>query len=150
MSDAPEEREARALRELATYEGAPRKDALTLPARISLAVAGPCAERWAEMPGDDRVRRCTRCDRPVMDLAGLSADEVASLFEARGIATPTKLLRREDGAVVTSDCDVDRPRRIAMRVLAVVAVGVVASTAAAYALHRLEDSPSVEPAQRSR
>ncbi len=141
---SPEADEARLLRELSGYDAKPRAGSLSLPSGIALSVAGPCAERWAEMPGDDRVRRCTRCDRDVLDLGGLSADEINTLLAARGITTK-KLHRRADGAVLTSDCDVGRPRRIALRVLAVVTTGVLVSTAAAYALHLSEADETHEP-----
>jgi hypothetical protein len=145
---SPEATEARALRELADFDAEPRKGALTLPRRVRLAMAGACTERWAEMPGDDRVRRCTRCDREVLDLAGLSPDEVEALATARAMTLPAVVFRRADGSLTTSDCDVDRPRRRAIRVLAVVAIGVAASTAVAYALHR-HDMDGVTPASAS-
>jgi len=129
-----EEEEARLLRELGGLESSPREGELTLPRRVRLSVASPCTERWASMPGDDRVRRCTRCDRQVMDLAGLTAGEVESLCSAREITLGARVFRRADGAVTTSDCEVGRPRRLAMRALAIVALSVLASTAIAYAL----------------
>lgn len=138
-----EEEEARLLRELGGLESMPRAGALTLPRRVRLSVASPCPERWASMPGDDRVRRCTRCDRQVMDLGGLSADEIESLCTAREITLGARVFRRSDGAVTTSDCEVGRPRRLAMRALAILAVCVVASTAVAYALRPSEDVPVV-------
>lgn len=131
-----EEEEARLLRELAREDSAPREGPLTLPSRVKLAIASPCPERWESMPGDDRVRRCTRCGRDAIDLCGLASNEIEPLLSARGLTLPARMYRRADGAVTFSDCDVGRPRRIAMQVLGVVAALVVGATLASWALHR--------------
>lgn len=87
-----------------------------LPIAAKVSSASPCKERWEGMVGDERVRRCSRCDRDVYDLGGMSADEITALIAQRG--GELRFFERADGTMITSDCPVGRPRRIALRLLA--------------------------------
>lgn len=40
----------------------------------------PCHERWGTMRALDRARHCSACDRPVHDLAQLTAEEASELM----------------------------------------------------------------------
>lgn len=41
-----------------------------------------CDEDWDAMPGDDRRRRCARCDHDVHDLSAMTGDEAKALLDA--------------------------------------------------------------------
>src|ERR1044071_529108 len=47
-----------------------------------LKVVSPCRSSWEAMQGDGRRRHCLECNKPVYDLAALSAREIAGLIEA--------------------------------------------------------------------
>lgn len=110
----------------------PSPTATSLPSGLSVAVASPCNESWDAMLGDDRVRHCSRCDKDVFNLSALRADEIEALLAEHGVKRCVRFYRREDGTMLTADCPVNRPRRIALRVLAVTAVAVGTSVAVAY------------------
>lgn len=94
-----------------------------LPDGATITIASPCPESWHTMVGDDRERHCSRCDKSVYNLGEMSADDVTRLF-MRNAAPCVRFFRRADGAVMTSDCQVGRPKRVMLRVLAAVAVAV--------------------------
>lgn len=48
------------------------------------ALSFSCAESWDDMPGDDRVRRCARCDADVHNLSALSFGEALAVVLRRG------------------------------------------------------------------
>jgi hypothetical protein len=48
----------------------------------SLEIPAPCPERWEAMQGDERQRRCLRCDCPVHDLAMLGREDAERLLRA--------------------------------------------------------------------
>jgi hypothetical protein len=110
----------------------PPPEPAALPSGLRVSVASPCAESWDAMLGDDRVRHCSRCDRDVFNLSALRADEIEALLAERGVQRCVRFFRRADGTMLTADCPVNRPRRIALRVLAVTAVAVGTSAAVAY------------------
>jgi hypothetical protein len=58
------------------------------------------------MKGDDRVRSCAACSRPVYNVAELTRREVCDLLARHeGKAAPClRLYKRPDGTVVTRDC----------------------------------------------
>src|SRR3954469_18245272 len=66
--------------------------------------APPCSARWEEMTRDDRARHCGRCDKTVLDLARLTAEDDVALVRAGEGALCFRLFRRADGRVVTADC----------------------------------------------
>lgn len=69
-----------------------------------LDVAQPCAEDWAKMDGDDRVRFCLKCANNVYDLSELTIGETHQLLELREGRVCVRLHRRKDGTLVTADC----------------------------------------------
>src|SRR5258706_8075361 len=67
-----------------------------------LRVASPCKERWAEMTGDDRVRVCNGCDRPVFNLSEMTRDQAEAGLATRGIEPCVRFYRRDDRTVMTT------------------------------------------------
>ncbi len=44
----------------------------------------PCKEDWNQMTGNEKRRHCEKCDTHVVDLTGLSSNEILSLREKHG------------------------------------------------------------------
>nr|HEX4314721.1 hypothetical protein [Kofleriaceae bacterium] len=99
-----------------------------------------CKQRWDDMVGDDRVRACAGCDRPVFNLSEMTRAEAAAVLATRGLTPCVRFYRRPDGTVMTSDCP-SQPRRAAHR-LAVLAAGTTLAVAPAVAAQ-----PADDPAQ---
>jgi hypothetical protein len=105
-----------------------RKDLASHPeARTSsrlanLRIASPCKERWADMIGDDRVRVCNGCERPVFDLSEMTRVEAEAVLATRGVTPCVRFYRRADGTVMTADCGQGERRKVR---LAAVAAGTV-------------------------
>lgn len=66
------------------------------------------------MPGEDRVRSCPACRNEVHNFEALTAKEVASLITARGYDLSDRLLRGEDGRILTAE-GTQRARHSAFR-----------------------------------
>lgn len=94
----------------------------------SLRIASPCKERWADMTGDDRVRVCNGCERPVFDLTELTRAEAEAVLATRGITPCVRLRRRADGTVITADC-APAPRRQLAVMAGAIAAGAALMTA---------------------
>jgi hypothetical protein len=117
-------------------------------------IASPCKQRWADMIGDDRVRVCHGCDRPVFDLSEMTREEAEVVLAARGITPCVRFYRRPDGTVMTGDCRTGARRS---RRLAVVAAGTallgsssaMADPAAAAATAAPAPAPAPAPASAS-
>jgi hypothetical protein len=92
-----------------------------------------CKQRWDDMTGDDRVRVCHGCDRPVFNLSEMTRVEAEALLATRGITPCVRFYRRPDGTVMTSDC----PTRPRSNRLAMVAAGATLAIAPA----AMADSP---------
>lgn len=69
-----------------------------------LRIAGPCAEDWEAMEGDERARRCARCAHDVFDLSALDVVAARRLVAERTGRMCVRFYRREDGRVLTRDC----------------------------------------------
>ena len=101
-----------------------------LPVLDRIRVAAPCAARWDDMVGDDRVRHCAACDQDVYNLSELTRDEAEALIVRRRGKLCARYYERADGTVMTADCpDGVRARRRRR----VVAAGVAASLAGSVA-----------------
>ena len=112
--------------------------ALPLPKKVGapplgllprLRIASPCDENWNEMVGDERVRRCTRCERDVYNLSGFTRVEAEALLSRSGEPPCVRFYRRADGTIMTSDCVQGSHRKLALKVLAASACAVAAATA---------------------
>jgi hypothetical protein len=97
---------------------------LRLPT-LRLAVA--CKQRWEDMVGDERVRACAGCARPVFNLSEMTRAEAEAVLATRGLTPCVRFYRRPDGTVMTSDCGARPPTRR----LAAVAAGATLATATA-------------------
>ena len=69
-----------------------------------LRIASPCKERWADMTGDERVRVCNGCERPVFNLSEMTRDQAEAVLATRGIKPCVRFYQRVDGTVMTADC----------------------------------------------
>jgi hypothetical protein len=67
-------------------------------------IASPCNVSWDGMRGDDRVRFCGQCRQNVYNVEALDRGAARRLIEAREGRVCLRILRRDDGTVVTADC----------------------------------------------
>src|SRR4051812_44285212 len=75
------------------------------PLRLAnLRIASPCKQRWADMLGDERVRVCNGCERPVFNLSEMTNAEAEAVLATRGVKPCVRFYRRADGTVMTADC----------------------------------------------
>jgi hypothetical protein len=107
----------------------PRESAIELP---NLRLGFKCKQRWEDMVGDERVRACAGCDRPVFNLSEMTRAEAEAVLATRGLTPCVRFYRRPDGTVMTSDCPTGvRPQR---RLAAVaVAAGTTLASGSAFA-----------------
>jgi len=63
-------------------DGSNRKPAIELP---NLRIGFACKQRWEDMVGDDRVRACGGCDRPVFNLSAMTREEAEGVLATRGL-----------------------------------------------------------------
>jgi hypothetical protein len=85
-------------------------------------IASPCSEPWEGMTGDDRVRRCARCDQNVFNLSALSRLQAEALLESFSAQLCTTYFQRADGTVLTADCPEARWLKLRRRVSSATAV----------------------------
>jgi len=132
--DALRQEEARLRVEIEGLERDPyvreARDPARLPTGATVSVASPCKERWDGMVGDERVRHCSRCDKNVYNLSGMTAEEVVALVEAREGDICVRYFKRADGTMITSDCPVGRPTKIALGGLTAAGIALAAGGAA--------------------
>ena len=69
-----------------------------------VVIASPCIVSWDGMRGDDRVRFCGQCRQNVYNVEALDRGAARRLIEAREGRVCLRVLRRDDGTVVTADC----------------------------------------------
>jgi len=132
LPGTPEREIAELEDELRALPSRPMPPPASLPSGLRVSVASPCSESWDAMVGDERARHCSRCDRDVFNLGALRAEEIEALLAEHGVKRCVRFFRRADGTMLTADCPVNRPRRIALRVLAATAVAIGTATATAY------------------
>ena len=96
----------------------PRTDPLHRP-----RAARPCNSSWDLMTGDGRKRRCSNCRRDIYNVKGLAQSEAIALIDASEGRASSRLYRRGDGTVMTSNCSGSRAaiRRSHFKVAAVTA-----------------------------
>ena len=114
--------------------GGPRGPGIAL---TDVRIGFQCKQRWEDMVGDDRVRACRGCDRPVFNLSEMTRAEAEAVLATRGITPCVRFYRRADGTVMTSDCPSGAPRRR----LAVVASSLAATATLAAAPAFAQPSP---------
>ncbi len=118
--------DARAVGELATVRrglASPRGPGIELP---NLRIGFACKQRWEDMVGDDRVRACRGCERPVFNLSEMTRAEAEAVLATRGLTPCVRFYRRPDGTVMTTDCPTGArpaPRRLAVVASSLAAAG---------------------------
>jgi hypothetical protein len=134
--------DARAIGELANVRrgltsSGPRGPGIEL---ADLRLGFACKQRWDDMVGDDRVRVCAGCDRPVFNLSGMTRAEAEAVLATRGLTPCVRFYRRPDGTIMTTDCPTGA--RPAPRRLAVVASSLAAAGSAIAAGTAMADPPA--------
>jgi hypothetical protein len=76
------------------------------PALQGIFFASPCAARWSDMSGSDRVRFCGACKRNVYRLGGLYPTEAELLVAWTEGRSCSRLYQRDDGTITVGDCPV--------------------------------------------
>ena len=130
--------DARAIDELATVRRGlastgPRGPGIALP---NLRIGFACKQRWEDMVGDERVRACAGCDRPVFNLSEMTRAEAEAVLATRGLTPCVRFYRRPDGTVMTTDCPTGArpaPRRLAVVASSLAAAGTALVAPAALA-----------------
>jgi hypothetical protein len=74
-----------------------------------MRIAKPCTADWEKMKGNDRVRRCGKCDLRVYNFAELTRAEAEDLVRTTEGRLCVRLYRRFDGTILTRDCRGRRP-----------------------------------------
>ena len=110
------------------------------PAGIRLALRMP-PPFWNAMTGDDRVRVCDGCNRPVFNLSEMTRDQAAAVLATRGVKPCVRFYRRADGTVKTADCP---PTARRSHRLTVIAAGTLLGSSPAFADPE-PSAPAVEP-----
>jgi hypothetical protein len=107
-----------------------------LPLLDSLRVASPCKANWDEMPGDERVRFCGKCEKNVYNLSAMSREEAAELVRAREGNLCARMFQRSDGTLISQDCPVGvRAKRVRRAAVAAVGGGLMAAAFLTTARH---------------
>jgi hypothetical protein len=84
----------------------------------NLRIGFKCKQRWEDMTGDDRVRACNGCERPVFNLSEMTREEAEAVLATRGLTPCVRFYRRPDGTVMTSDCPTGTRPRVRLAVVA--------------------------------
>jgi hypothetical protein len=72
----------------------------------SLHIAAPCAVKWDDMKGDDKVRMCSLCSKNVYNISNMPKKEAEALLTEREGTVCVGIFRRRDGTIITDDCPV--------------------------------------------
>ena len=107
-----------------------QRGAAVLPSGMKVSIASPCTEDWSRMTGDDYVRHCSKCDKKVYDLSGLKGIEIEALLLRHREPPCVRFFKRKDGTMMTADCPVGRPKRVALRVLTALGLSALAGVSA--------------------
>lgn len=109
---------------------APKGTRKSLPLLQRIYVASPCNVPWESMSGDDRVRHCASCDKDVFDLSALTRAQAEALLIEKNGKLCAQFYRRDDGTVLTADCEVGVAKKKKARRKAAVIAGAFAAAAA--------------------
>ncbi|HEY1552924.1 MAG TPA: hypothetical protein VGG28_34075 [Kofleriaceae bacterium] len=110
----------------------------------NLYIANPCHADWNEMTGDDQVRQCASCAKPVFNLSELTRAEAEKLISDKRGDFCGRFYQRKDGTILLADCTVGGAG--AQKRSFVLAAALVAGTAYAK-LHRgtpAAESPTIQ------
>jgi hypothetical protein len=109
---------------------APDQQRRSLPLLQRIYVASPCNVPWESMQGDEHVRHCASCDKDVFDLSSLTREEAEALLIEKKGKLCAQYYRREDGTILTADCEVGVAKKKRARRKAAVVAGAFAAAAA--------------------
>jgi|LNFM01.1.fsa_nt_gb hypothetical protein len=110
--------------------GASKGARRSLPLLQRLYVASPCNVPWESMRGDDHVRHCASCDKEVFDLSSLTREQAEALLVEKNGKLCAQYYRRDDGTILTADCEVGVAKKKKARRKAAVIAGAFAAAAA--------------------
>ncbi len=114
--------------------------AFVAPLLAQLKVATPCNRSWHEMTGDDKVRFCGDCKKSVHNVSAMTSEEIAALVRQTESVACVRLFKRDDGTVLTQDCDVGVERlRMRRKRLIQVGAGLITGAAVLRAVSAYED-----------
>ena len=122
-----------------------QREARRGPVRLEkLKIASPCKQRWEDMVGDERVRVCAGCERPVFNLSAMTMEDAEAVLATRGVTPCVRFYKRADGTVMTSDCPAGKkPGRTA---LAVAAGALAAAGAGFFGVSKMTETSCKPPA----
>jgi hypothetical protein len=122
-----------------------QREARRGPVRLEkLKIASPCKQRWEDMVGDERVRVCAGCERPVFNLSAMTMEDAEAVLATRGVTPCVRFYKRGDGTVMTSDCPAaKKPGRTA---LAVAAGAFAAAGAGFFGVSKMTETSCKPPA----
>ncbi|HEY3803893.1 MAG TPA: hypothetical protein VGL61_14860 [Kofleriaceae bacterium] len=72
----------------------------------NLRTASPCHADWNDMTGDERVRRCAACAKPVFNLSEMTRAEAEQVIADRNGNLCARYYQRKDGTILLADCTV--------------------------------------------
>lgn len=105
---------------------------INLPQLSDLRIASPCTVDWESMTGTDQVRHCDQCNLNVYNLSDMTTQEAQALIARTEGRLCARMLRRDDGTVITQDCPVGlaaaraKVARVAARIGSIAAAVVAA------------------------
>jgi hypothetical protein len=74
--------------------------------RKGVRIASPCSTAWDEMPGDDKIRFCPKCQLNVYNFAEIPETQVNQLLIDQEGKVCAKVYQRASGNLVTRDSPV--------------------------------------------
>ena len=112
-------------------------------------ISSPCSVPWEGMRGDERVRFCGQCRQNVYNVESLDRREARRLIAEREGRVCLRILRRDDGTVVTADCwtrlRAARRRGVVAFVAMLIAVGFTQLWAMRFGLRALSGTEMGAP-----
>lgn len=118
----------------------------------AIHVASPCKADWNKMDGDAQARFCGSCAKHVYNLSSMTRDQAEQLVAEKEGKLCVRFYQREDGTMLTSDCNVGvaalsvklREAKFSpFRIIAIVACAVGALLPAAARVHAANAMQSV-------
>jgi hypothetical protein len=118
---------------------------LRMSAIKDIIIKRPCAMKWTEMVGDERIRFCGQCNKNVHNLSDMTDREVNTLLESDIGRLCVTARQKPDGSIATDNCPVAlRPARNRIRSYAVSALVTLYSVTSSASGQGLVSAP-VDP-----
>lgn len=77
-----------------------------LPVLDNIRVGTPCRVSWDTMPGDERKRACSKCEKNVYNISQLTRAEAEALIIQHEGRLCVRYYQRPDGTILLSDCTI--------------------------------------------